>query len=244
MQNTKKAPRTLHAIDSWLLSHAQALVAYAQTDDDFACSLVHHVLVRHWRPNDSLSLDFESNYTAPLDQNDAVLTTHWLLSTLDERPEAIRTRGMLATYAYEFESPKDVFIGIVGLAIMGPTLGILEKKKKHTSQMHVVINETWYKKHSAKQLTELVQNLSQKVVSQEIRYAGGNAFRLHPDTATWCLEEPITELCLASKNEITKVKTAARSEKLSFDLKPGIAIAISPTVNDTFLQEFDVREME
>lgn len=242
MQNTK-IPRTLHATDAWLFDHAQALIAYAHTDREFAHALVHQLYVRHWRPSDSLTTDDTNPYLIPIDRDNATRTTHWLLSTLDERPEAIRTRGLLATYAYEYEVPKDVIFGIVGLAIIGPTLGLIQQKKKKRSHLQVIIRDTWYESHTPKQFTALVQTISMQVIARELRYAGGNAFRLHPDTAAWCLEEPLTKIHIADKVELAQLRKVAQAERLSHQTKAGVAIAISPTVNEAFVHSFAVREI-
>ena len=154
------------------------------------------------------------------------------------------TRGLLATFAHEYELPKDLVIGIVGLAVIGPTLGIINKKKKHQSHLQIIISDTWHQRHTGKQLIELVQQLSMQVVAKELRYAGGNAFRLHPDTAAWCLEEPLTKIHLCSRSELTTLRVAAVSEELSHYSKTNTGIALSPTVNENFVQEFEVTTAE
>ena len=243
MQDTKK-PRTLNATDNWLLSHASALVSYAASDEAFAESLATHVRERNWRHTEIDITPRTSIYLWPKDRTAAVQNAHWLLTELDRRPDAIYTKGMLATYALEFESPQDVVLGIVGIAIIGPTLGLIQKKKKKKSHLSIVIDDTWLKTHSQRQLVSLSLELAHSVIADELRLAAGDAYRLHPDTAAWCLEEPLTKLYSSSKANLKRIKSEATVEALPHQLKGGAAIAFSPAVDDDFLTQFKIKALE
>lgn len=237
MQDTKK-PRTLHAADAWLLSHASALISYAASDEAFAESLAAHVRERNWRPTEVPINERTSIYLWPKDRIAAIQNTHWLLAELDRKIDAIYARGILATYAMEHESPQDLVLGIVGVAIIGPTLGLIQKKKKQKSFLPVVIEEHWVQAHTPAQLTGLTLQLSHAIVASELRLAGGDAYRLHPDTAAWCLEEPLTKLYAANKTTFRKLRTETHNESLPHQTKGQLALALSPTVDNDFLGQF------
>jgi hypothetical protein len=240
---TSHTTPTYSKVDTWLLHHASALLTYAKTDSSFATALAHNLLARNWRTDQKIQPFITSTYLVPETESEAMTEATWLLQILDDNATARFTRATLSSWAQNYQAPKDLVLGIVGLAIIGPTLGLIQSKKKKRSQMQVVIDKAWYETHTAKQLTELVQNTSQKVISRELRLAGGNAFRLHPDTAAWCLEEPLTSIHLADTAELALIKEVAEIEKLSHETSETTAIAISPTVNDSFISEFAVTEI-
>ncbi|MCA9362060.1 hypothetical protein KC906_01675, partial [Candidatus Kaiserbacteria bacterium] len=226
------------------LGHAQALIEYSEHDPLLAESLAYHVQARRWQAHTTPAETIASPHTVPTNDIAALTQARWLLATLDEHRHATHTRGALATWASEYQSPEDIIIGIVGIAIMGPTLGILERKKKTKSYLQVVLDATWAKGRTAAALTEQVQRLSQQVIARELRLAGGNAYRMHPDTAAWCLEEPLTKVHLASGLELAALTEAATAEGLSCAIKPGVGVALSPTVKETFVGEFNVSALE
>jgi hypothetical protein len=106
-----------------------------------------------------------------------------------------------------------------------------------------VFDETWVLSHSARELTTLSLELSQRVVSTELRLAGGHAFRLHPDTAAWCFDEPFTKLCTTTRSTLKKIKAEAATEELPHQTKNNTAIALSPIIDTDFLTQFDTREL-
>lgn len=242
MQDIKK-PRTLHQVDSWLLFHASALISYSAGDNHFAESLAAHIRDRGWRQSEVLIDERASIYLWPKDRDEAIINTHWLLTELDYHPEAIYARGVLAAFAAEFESPKDLIIGIVGVAIISQTPEIIHRKKKLKSHLALVLDKNWLHSHSTRELTTLSLELSQRIISTELRLAGGHAFRLHPDTATWCFEESLTKLYSTSKAVLKKIKAEATIEELPHQTKNNTAIALSPIIDTDFLTQFETQEL-
>jgi hypothetical protein len=232
-----------NVVDNWLSHHAFALINYAHTHKKFAESLAHHVQTRKWAPQKTKERDLASPYLIPTTEDQATRNAHWLLQTLDQTTPARHTRALLATWASEWHEPKDLIFGIVGLAIIGPTLGIIHSKKKRRSKLQVVVSKAWSTQHSPAQLAKLLQVTSMTVVARELQLAQGNVYALHPDTAAWCLEDPATRLYLAETAELNTLATVAQREQLSHHLKPNLAIAISPTVNDSFVTDFSIEEL-
>jgi hypothetical protein len=238
------------ALDTHLLTHAKALIAYAATDEIFAESLA--ALVNHLpdTPGRYLDTHFDgSHFVAAHSQDHAIAIATWLLEELKLQPTRTRhTTALLQAWAEPYQAPKDQIIGIVGIAIMGPTLGLIKKnKKKKKSQLQVIINDTWKKERSTAELFALAQRVSQGVIAKELALAGGNAYRLHPDSAEWCLSDPKTKLHLDTSDELHLIEAVAQAEQLSHVAHTEhdrlIALALSPSVNENFIADFSLTEL-
>jgi len=242
---TSHTTPTYAKVDTWLLHHASALLAYAKTDSIFATNLAHSLLSKNWKTNQQqVQIQPPSKYLVPKTEAEALLEVSWLLQTLDENTTARATRSLFTTWAHNYHVPQDLIFGVVGLAVIGPTLGLIQSKKKKRSHLQVIVNRKWYTTHTTKQLIELVQNTSQKVIAQELRFAGGNAFRMHPDTAAWCLEEPLTKIFITDHRELALMQEVAEIEQLPHVTTKTAALAFSPTINDSFMSEFDIEEIK
>jgi len=220
--------------------HTQAVLAYAATDADFAESLAHYVQNQFWHPV-SLPIETPSSYAVPVDQHDAVRVAHWLMQELDEQPEAYTARGALATWAATYKEPKNLVLGIVGLAIIGPTLGLIENKKKKKTKLQLVVEETWALSFTPQELVEKTHELSQAVIAKELRSARGKLECLHPDTADWCMAGSGTELLSLPHNEVELICTTLAAEQLShialYHKEKLVAIGISPSINDQLVED-------
>ena len=234
------------ALDTYLEPFAEGLIAYAATDPVFAESLAALVLEfpktpGRYRDNTTAT----ARYFQPQDQTDAVAVAAWLYEQLSQKPTRTRhTTARLQTWAEPYKAPKDQVFGIVGIAIIGPTLGLIKSKKKKKSQMQVIVNRSWSEHSSPAELLNVVQKVSQGVVAKELKLAGGDVYRLHPDTAEWCLADPVTKLYHDGETELAELEAAAQEESLSYVAykKEGntIALALSPTVNESFAADFSL----
>ena len=236
---------TPSVIDRSLLPHVSGLLAYAASDPSFGASLAAHTQNKNWRPRADKPILQPNLHIQPTTQEEAITITRWLFDYLDDTPSARSTREILATWAQHFEVPRDFVIGIIGLAIMGPTLGIQESKKKNKSVLRTIVDETWYKEQTTAQCIEQIQANNQRVIAAELRMAGGRAYRLHPDTASWCLEEANTKLYFTNQDELTTLHIVASQEHLSHqtvrDGERVVMVSLSPTIKETFETSFDVR---
>lgn len=232
--------------DVWLKYHASALLAYAQNDSQFAESLAHHIQKKQWGNTNDREFSPPSVFITPIKQSEAVDEAIWILEQLSITPSASKSRSLLSSWAKNYESPKDFVFGVVGLAIIGPTLGLISNKKKKYSVLKTVIEKHWYCKQPPHIIAKYVQRINIQVITQELRYAGGNAYKLHPDSVAWCLEEPVTRIYLIDQVELDILNIACISEHLSHhaDVVNGAvrAISISPCVNDEFIQQFSTEE--
>jgi|AACY02.16.fsa_nt_gi hypothetical protein len=233
-------------LDSFLFTHARALIQYASTDHAFAESLAAFVKTLPYQETNHPAPSVSGHYfVLPHSQTEAVAAASWLLRELQAQPARSRhTTALLHAWAEPYKAPKDQIFGIVGIAIIGPTLGLIKSKKKKKSQMQVIVNRAWSEHSSPAELLNVVQKVSQGVVAKELRLAGGDVYRLHPDTAEWCLADPVTKLYHDSETELTKLEAAAQEESLSFATykkeSKTIALALSPTVNESFAADFSL----
>lgn len=233
--------RSISKAEAFLLTHIHGLIAYAARDAVFAESLAAAIQQRSWSAAPVSELA-PSTHLVPADQSAAITSAHWLIAALDTHPEFKTARGTLVHFADNYESPKDFVIGIVGVAVIGPTLGIINNKKKRSNQMQIVIDQNWHAASSEKERLALVQQLSQQVIAKELGFAGGNVYQLHPDSAAWALDDPATKIYVEPSTAITHLQTIARTEKLSHvcsiqEDNTLRAIAISPAVNDGLVHE-------
>lgn len=220
--------------------HTQALIAYAATDADFAQSLAHYVQQQHWHPV-SLPNEVPSSYAIPTDRHDAVRVTHWLMQELEEQPEAYTARGALAVWASTYKEPQNLVLGIVGLAVIGPTLGIIENKKKKKTQLQLVVEETWVESFTPQELVEKTHEISQAVIAKELRSARGKLESLHPETADWCMAGSGTKLHTLPRKEVELIYNTLAAEQLShialYHKDKLVALGISPSIKDQLVED-------
>jgi len=222
------------------LSHyAATLVSYAKTNEEFAGVLYAHTKQFLTEPYDIIDT-YSSKYLRPGSFQIAENRLQWLEReiTLHESRQTKEAKAVLATWAKDYESPEDLVLGIVGLAIIGPTLGLIKKKKKRKSQMKVVINASEFNKDQLHVLA-LALSASTGLLGNELATVGGHAYRLDPELADWLFAEHDTLTSEATADQLRQLISTLQSESLPhFILKTeGIiqAIAIAPSVSDRFL---------
>ena len=236
-------------VDSRFTTFASALIEYAKTDAIFAESLADSIQQLPWyRTGISYKENTASEFLTIENQQEAVVNTNWLLQSLPETKQQTGTTELLSSWANQYESPNNLAIGIIGIMIMGPTLGILEKtKKKKRSHLQIVIEDKLYKSLSKIKLAELTQKLSMQLMASELKLSKGNAYSLHPDSAQWCLEESATKIFVDSKENIQEISKVAENDNLSFfkeKTRAGWVIAISPSVNDSLIDDSDAKKCD
>lgn len=236
-------------LDHRLAPYIAGLLAYAETNSQFSESLAAHIKERGWQTDASVDTTplSASPYVTPTLQEEAIEIARWILNELDLHSETRYTKQYLGTWAKQYQSPKDFVIGIVGVAIIGPTLGLINSKKKRKGQMQVIIDQAWFEKSDKQAVAKLIQNISVQLIGKELKLARGNIVSLHPDTASWCLGDPETKLYLATKEEIQELKKSADANCFSYlvhhDEVTPVAIAVSPAINDSFVEDFEVEDL-
>lgn len=239
--STSSKAHTLTKKDQHLLQHAASIVAYAQTDAEFKEQLTLAIRAQDWKATDHIAAT-HSPYQTPSTLGNAIETAHWLFGTLVEAKDTEQTKAYLATWAADQEIPRSIIIGIIGISIMGPTLGILDEvKKKKKSQLQVVITDSHFATLGKGELAKLTASLGQRVLAHEVKLAGGNVYKLHPDTAEWYLSEPELKLYKVDEATLTELETAAKEEGFTlhgeYKNDQLVALAISPSIDNAFVED-------
>ena len=108
-----------------------------------------------------------------------------------------------------------------------------KKKKKRKSQL--VVEESYLASLSKEALAKLSIHLSQQVIAQETRLAGGNVYNLHPDSAAWCIEEALSEIYSDSAKNIATLLETISLENLSHTIEKdseGTIVAVNISQSD------------
>jgi len=229
-----------------LLAHAVGLTSYADTNTEFAEQLALVVRQQNWQASEFETETKASKYLTPSDEAGAVSTGQWLFGNLAESKDIPYTKAYLTTWAADQEMPKNLFIGIIGMAIMGPTLGIVEStKKKKKSQLQIVIEDSYYQELSKDKLAKLTADLGQRVFSHEAKLAGGNIYQLHPDTAEWYMSEPTLKLYKVDQETLTELQAEAKNDSLATHTEYKndhlVALAISPSIDNALVEDRDAK---
>lgn len=232
--SSKTTSLTTH--DAWLLTHAEALVRYTKHDARFGHELASAIRHTGWLPDGQVAKPIASPYLTPSESRHAIQLATWLLAAAEEASANV-TRGVLAAWALEREIPKNfIVMGLGGTMIPGLTVGDPSIKRKKRAQLALIVERTWYQARSLQEQVSLSVDLAQQVIAAELRYARGNAFALHPDTAEWCLSDPQTKLYQEDPATLRTIASLAEQHELVFrTIRSGtgqpIAIALSPSVN-------------
>ncbi len=223
----------------FLQRHAEALIAYAENDEDFASFLKSYIDA--YLP--AIEVEFDKKAAAPkkpqlskllpIDRSWAQERALWLLREVKfHHPESPAYRTLTA-WSYHHAEPKDVVIGIVGIAIIGPTLGIIKKKRKLDS-LQILFSEEFHGKASLSEHIDLSHQVSIKLLFDSLRKVSGDIHRLEPELMYWFTsdrslrsgkvkEKDLLNIVLEMKREDTPHSVCAEG-----DLP--IAVAISPSV--------------
>jgi thiamine phosphate synthase YjbQ (UPF0047 family) len=241
-------PHQLRASEQLLFSYVQSLIKYAEQDASFAHNFWKIISTQNWANTPTTFSETPSRHIHPISQTDGYSIAHWVIQSLQTHPEYTTARGTLACWAQSYESPKNLILGIVGLAIIGPTLGIIASKKKKKRKAQLIIKDLYFQSLSKTQLATLSTQLSQAVIAKETRLAGGNVYNLHPDSAAWCIEEAVTTIYTDSERNLESLLKTVVSENLSHQVENDNngniqAIVIAPSVNDSLVEESDAKKI-
>jgi len=238
----------LGTAQQFLFSYTESLLAFARQDSEFAQRFQKAILSQNWTSVPNTTDVPDSKHIYPTSPADAAATARWVIQSLQTHPEYKTTQGILAQWAQHYESPKDLVLGIVGLAIIGPTLGIISSKKKKKRKSQLIIEESYFRSLNKIELATLSTQLAQTVIAKETRLAGGNVYHLHPDSAAWCIEEAVTAIYTDSAGNIALLLKTAAAENLSHATEKNAdgkiqAIVIAPSVNDALVEESDAQKV-
>ena len=224
---------------SKLAQHAVSLTTYAERDQAFAQSL--YLSILHYLDDTTVrttpEIPFVSVWLQPEDNETATARTAWLLHELQVRPtgETYVPRAILKTWADRYVAPKDIAIGIVGIAIIGPTLGIVKKTKRKKKSLRVVMDQSLLTEPVRTQLA-VSHEASTALLADSLLAVEGQAFRLEPDLAEWLFSEQQIKLSTLPSGELYDTLTWLQAEELPVRAlhRDGhlVAVAVAPSVRD------------
>jgi len=231
-----------YSLNKNITQQALALIAYAKNNPSFKNYLLRNTPANFENFVDEslfVKSDFSvSIWNLPSDGKIAQRRFQWLLDEIETRPtrETVLTKTIIATFRH-YEQPKSPLFGIVGIAIIGPTLGLINSKKKKKNQMSVIFSDDFYKGLNVSEVTKTTQKITLRLLGKELLLVQGDTNRLMPETMDWLFSEQETTLATLPENKnLGELAKFLLEEKLSFEVftheEKIVALAISPTVSD------------
>lgn len=223
-------------------NHLTALLSYLDNDHDLAETFAYYIQ-NHWNANGNSTITYTepTTYLIPKDREEAIEVSTWLLNTLPEMTtkDAREAVTLARVWAKNFKEPKAVVLGIVGVAVIGPTFGLIKKKKEKNSVMRVVMAESHFNSLDKKGLTAFIAKHTGAQLARELKSAGGNAMQLHPETFDWTFSDHEVELYTHTMTGLQSIIKELKNENLSHTLikedNKVVGVVISPMVNDDFI---------
>lgn len=222
-----------------LREHARALIAYTEISREFACFLKTYIDI--YLPATSPGLhperinvnDLVSHPLIPIDYTRAQERAFWVLRETGVYEKSKPAAQMLATWSHHYEEPKDVVIGLIGLAIIGPTLGIVNKKKR-VDVMQVLFSKSQQEKRSVSKYINITNQVSMDLLSKSLRFADGNVSRLEPELQHWFVSDRTLKMGMIGKEGLSKVLDTVKINNVPHSIykedRLPVAVAISPSV--------------
>jgi hypothetical protein len=218
-------------------SIVSALIQYARYDEKFRQDFKELILknIKLKKIGVETMQYSQSAIQMPENRITAQARALWLIKNKDLIPESVQI--MLSSWALvgENTAPQQLLVGFVGVAIPGPTLGLISKKKKIT----MIMKKSALKLKTAR-LIEKTTTLSLDIVSQALARTDGETTKLDPDTSDWFFGERGLKLYEAEDEEFEKIKKEVRTAKIinsisEIEGKEAI-LAISPSLNKNYLK--------
>lgn len=212
---------------------ALALVDYARKNNIFAAwlrDLLGNVNIAENLKNNKYNLqDTNLQVLQPENMYTAYKRARWLIDNDEKQAVAILQNGVKNI---KITSPKQIVIGIVGLAVPGPTLGILNKKKK----MSLIVHPSLVK--NAVKLAIKTNQASHELFKRSLFKAKNNFDKLEPDMADWFYGDKDIALYKAGAGEFSEIKKTLDELGVEYaEIKDGenaLAMAISPLVSNYY----------
>lgn len=234
---------------SYYTHHTIALIKYAETDVEFSKSFAFYVRQKFTFQSNAHSDITPSNFITPTSQAVAIDTAVWLLGTLQKSTtqDGRNSIALLTTWAQNIEEPKSLIFGIVGVDIIGPTLGLVKSKKKKPKGMNLIVSNDFLTL-SDKEKISITHKASQTRLAHELKLAGGDAYKLHPDTFDWCFSDHVTKAHVNGVKTFTATINLLNDQNLPHsiikDEDKVLAISISPSVSDDVIDAVEATLIE
>lgn len=220
---------------------AASLCTFASKDTAFAMWFTKEIRVLPSSTTKIRSADLSKAgaLLIPADRDTAVQRAYWVLQQANTDPELA---SQLQQWAAQQPVPQALVLGIIGVDIPGPTLGIIKKRKKHSSVMPMFVCDETYRHSSPQTRFTMIQQTSLQLLSKALRSYGGDT-QLDPDFFDWLHHDQLTSVGRVSENVLQAVQQRATDESILFhqhtDGARITALAITPAVSDEILDEYN-----
>ncbi|MGM0482352.1 MAG: hypothetical protein ACQEP6_00605, partial [Patescibacteria group bacterium] len=229
--------------------HACSLIAFAEKNRLFSEFLRTYIDI-YLSEYSAGQLEFSDNFSksiVPEDIQSARERTMWLLNEISLEEEKISAGWILKTWQETRNEPQDVVLGIVGLAIIGPTLGIVNKKKKVNS-MQIIFSKNDLEKSSTSECINLAHSASMKLISNSLELVDGDFHRLEPDLQYWFISDQSLSLgVIKNKNLLDISKKLNENGILHYFHKNSngmSALCISPAVRFNIYNDLNAERLD
>lgn len=214
---------------------ALSLIVYAQAHHEF--SLYLDKLIEQKLPikltTSTFSFPINLEILWPIDITTAKQRAFWLIKNIAENhlPGSTKATALLAAAQQQKLTPRNLIVGIVGVAIPGITLGLI---KRRPVTMTVVVRSDMVGK-PAFLLAEKIISASFNIFSRSLQMANNEISRLEPEIAEWFYGSRTLSFFAATEKEITRIKQQLSQlgviHSLIRDEGHAAVLAMSPAVN-------------
>lgn len=233
---------------------AESLIAYADRNEAFAKHF--ELLIRKFfsvYEEDKVQVIVpifpkeKIDIIMPEDEQSAIRRSEWFLARVREKEiaGALEAEQVMKEWVRdrEWESPKQIVVGFVVVAIPGITMGKFSKKR---SRMSVLIRNDVVQGTTAIPRTELTEKVSaagQGVIFKTLIAAKGDLQKIPPETFEWFSGDRKQRFLKADRQQILRVKEELRDLRVInsaiFDEKGIAMVAMSPEVNESYFSDFE-----
>ncbi len=227
---------------SYLETAAWSLVDYADEEKSFAKEFKKILRSKNWLPPDESGLEVPYNrceILKPIIREAAKQRLEWVIKEIDKQrmsdnPDpAIKAQKILSLgLSSPIKDSPQVVIGLIGVAVPGPTAGIIKKRK--TIDLTVIVRPGFPEQRNHKDamgVSEAVLNFS----AEQIKQAGGLIKNLEPEVGQWFMEDRKMDLFEADEDELLRIKQELDDYQIGYGKGEAnnrlSALAVSPTVN-------------
>ena len=224
---------------SYFEAVARALIVYATKDKCYENYLFDKVKdlrgIKKFVDNKVILTDIK--LLMPLDYYSATEKTDWLLKSINvEEKAGLEIISIFKSHVREEAvNPRSLVIGIVGLALPSPTLGVISTKKR--KRMSLIV-ESSFKNKSKIKFADIAIKVSHELFKKELKKSNQKLDKLDPDVSGWFFEEKEMVFYETDTGQVKSIINELSGLSVNYveykeNEKTGI-LAISPAINDGY----------
>ncbi|MEX0931752.1 MAG: hypothetical protein WDZ88_03300 [Candidatus Paceibacterota bacterium] len=172
----------------------------------------------------------------PENEESALERIDWLLAHIELQLSTgvAHASSLLWQFKKTFEvtQPKDVLFGIVGFAVIGPTLGLIQKRKK--TPLSIIVREDVLENDHVDH-TQIITRISLEVFERALSHAHGSTRMIEPEVRNWFYGDKNLARHCATQKTLRTIQKELHASGIPFAIEndeKGVShIAISPVAN-------------